>query len=224
MAFASNLHIFSDGPSHQSTRERLHQSFARLIYHHITHTAHLKPAEIRSSFEESIAVFPQNSIFLSLFAWNEARFRIDDRVRSLIRDVLLSNRSASNDKGTTVPHLFAVYTEIARGINFGSNMNAIRAAFERAAESEACAHQAGLWRLYFLFEHSRGNMKEAKAVLYRSVRACPWVKDLYLLAFEHLRGVDDGMNDLELKGLYDLMVERELRVHVDLDELLENGE
>ena len=65
-------------------------------------------------------------------------------------------------------------------------------------------------------------MKEAKAVLYRSMRACPWVKSLYLLAFEHLRFVHGGMSDSELKGIYHLMGERELRIHVDLDKLLGN--
>ncbi len=56
---------------------------------------------------------------------------------------------------------------------------------------------------------------------YRGVKACPWVKELYLLAFEYLREGEGGMEDGELKGCYDLMVEREVRVHVDLEEMAE---
>ena len=55
-------------------------------------------------------------------------------------------------------------------------------------------------------------------VFYRAVRACPWVKGLYMLAFERLR---DVMSMEELKGVHEMMVEKEIRVHVDLNEWLE---
>ena len=65
---------------------------------------------------------------------------------------------------------------------------------------------------------------KAKAIFYRAIRACPWVKELYLLPFEYLRDGPDGMSAAHLRGIYDLMVEKELRIHVDLDDLTERRE
>ena len=214
--FKSNLALLSTN----SANEHLHQSFAQLLYHHTTHTHSFKPADVRSLLAESIAQFPQNTIFLSLYAWNEARFRIDDRVRSIVNNVVLSNNaSTSTPRGkqqeSVTSHFFAIYTELHRGPTFGSNSSTIRSTFERAVESESGANCAGLWKLYFLFEHSRRENRRAKAVFWRGVRACPWVKELHLLAFEYLR---DVLEDSELRGIYELMEEKGLRVHVGLED------
>ena len=201
--------------------EYLHQSFARLLYFHVTHTNLTKPNDVRSLLAESIALFPNNTIFLSLYAWNERRFRINDRVRSIVNNVVLAgghHGQGSQGDESIVAHFFAIYSEFNRGVTFGSNASAIRSTFERAVESRPGAHCAGLWKLYFVFEHSRNNMEKAKGVFWRAVRACPWVKELYLLAFDYLRGTG-GLGQDELRGVYDLMGEKELRIHVDLDDV-----
>lgn len=41
------------------------------------------------------------------------------------------------------------------------------------------------------------------------------MKELYLLAFEYLR---DALEDSELRGIYELMEEKGLRVHVGLED------
>ena len=65
-------------------------------------------------------------------------------------------------------------------------------------------------------------MGRAKAVYWRAVRACPWVKELYLLAFEYL---GEEMGEEELRGVYEMMEEKGLRVHVALeDHIEERGE
>ncbi|KAK4694471.1 nuclear exosome regulator NRDE2, partial [Lecanoromycetidae sp. Uapishka_2] len=221
LTFQSNLTLLSEG-AHSIARECLHQSFARLLHYHATHTSLFKPSDIRALLAESMKEFPQNTIFLSLYAWNEARFRIDDRVRSIVKDVILAK---DNTKGkqpeSIIPHFFAVYTELHRSVTFGSNASTIRSTFERAVGSTSGMHCAGLWKLYFLFERSRGNIASAKRVFWRGVRACPWAKELYLLAFEGLREV---MEDAELRSIYELMVEKELRVHVNLDDIFEEME
>ena len=222
--FRSNLEAFSKLPSHEASQEQVHQCFAHLVYYHTTHKSQFKPSEVRSFLAESIAAFPHNTIFLCLYASNEARFHIEDRVRSVVRDVLSADSSKCPVKKSLAPYFFAIRAELARDVRFGSNTHAIRGAFEHAIESDAAAHCPGLWKMYFLFEKSRGNMREAKAVFYRSIRACPWVKSLYLLAFEHLRGVEKGMSETELKGVYDLMCEKELRLHADLHEVMESRE
>ena len=67
-----------------------------------------------------------------------------------------------------------------------------------------------------MFEYSRGEFDKAKGVFYRAIQACPWVKGLYMLAFEQL---GDAIGAEELRGVYETMVEKELRVHVSLEEV-----
>ena len=218
-AFKSNIALVSTRCP--SSSEYLHQSFARLIHHHATHIHLFKPSEIRSLLAESIAQFPQNTVFLSLYAWNEARFRIDDRVRSIVKELVLGGSDGTKKKtqDSVVLRFFAIYSELHRGVTLGSNISTIRSTFERAVESDSGAHCAGLWKLYFLFEHSRLEAERAKTVFWRGLRACPWAKDLYMLAFEHLRG-EKAMGEADLGGIYQLLVEKELRVHVGLEAIL----
>ncbi|MCJ1394657.1 hypothetical protein MMC18_007537 [Xylographa bjoerkii] len=202
--------------------ELLHQSRAKLLYYHTTHSHSFKPALVRSTLTDSIKRFPHNTIFLSLYAWNEARFRIDDRVRALVHDVVLSSHATKNSNTQDITsHFFAVYTELRRSSTTGSNIHSIRGVFERAVESPCGRQSAAMWKLYFLFECTRGESPRARAVFYRAVRACPWVKELYLLAFEWL---GEGMSVDELKAVYEMVVERELRVFVGLEEAFEEVE
>ncbi|KAL9010726.1 MAG: hypothetical protein Q9173_004368 [Seirophora scorigena] len=216
--FRENLHSLTKNaaPSDRNPEALFRQSFARLLYTHITLKRPYSPSTFRSFLAESITAFPHNTIFLSLYAWNESRFRIDDRVRRIMREVVSTtkNHTREGDReptDTIIPQAFAIYTDLNRGVAHGSNYNAVRGTFERALQSEGAAHSATLWKLYLLFEFASGDMKRATGVFYRAVRACPWVKELFLLAFEYLGGV---MGDRELRGLYTMMVERELRIRV----------
>ena len=203
-------------PSTSFAHELLNQSFARLLYYHATHVPAFKPAVIRESLAASIALFPHNTIFLAIYTWNETRFRIDDRVRTIIRDVILKSPMDDRRKegrDNIIPHFFSVYTELDRSLVLGSNINTVRNAFERAVNSPAGANCAALWRLYAEFEQTRGEQKTARTVWWRGVQACPWVKALWMMGFQELR---DEMQIDELKGLYEMMVEKELRLHVDL--------
>ena len=220
-AFKSNIALLSTPFSpNSSIHEYLHQSFARLLYYHATHTHLFKPADIRSLLAESMAQFPQNTIFLSIYGWNEARFRIDDRLRSVVNELLLNGGGEIGNKlqDNVVPHFFALYSELHRAVTFGSNVFTVRSTFERAIESDSGAHCAGLWKLYFLFEHSRHEAERAKMVFWRALRACPWAKDLYMLAFEYLSG-EKGMEEADLRGIYELLGEKELRRHVRVEDI-----
>ncbi|KAL8943211.1 MAG: hypothetical protein Q9216_001199 [Gyalolechia sp. 2 TL-2023] len=218
--FRVNLGILTQNTLSNRTSEALfRQSFARLLYTHVIHKRPFSPVTIRSFLAESITVFPQNTIFLSLYAWNESRFRIDDRVRGIMQDVVFAYRHHDRRESdgalsnSIIPHFFAVYTDLRRDIAQGSNQNAIRGSFERAIRSEDAAHSASLWKLYFLFEHGNGDMKRTREIFYRAVRACPWVKEIYMMAFDYFVGI---MSEEELRGVYEMMTEKELRVHVAL--------
>lgn len=162
-------------------------------------------------------------MFLSLYIWVEARFRIDDRVRSIMRDVVLSSDRDREGKHqeNVMSHIFAVYIELSRSIKLRSNVHTVRGTFERGVGSSCGAHSAGLWKLYFLFELSRNELEKAKSVFYRGMKACPWAKEMYMMAFEYLRSV---MGETELRGLYELMVEKELRIHLGLEISDKSGE
>ena len=204
-----------------SILEHLHQCRAKLLYHHATHASTFRPSELRTALAESIRLFPTNTMFLSLYAWNEARFRVDDRVRAIVRDVITlrppsSSSISSNSSGVRAESIsipfFSIYTELSRSLTAGSNIHSVRAAFERAVDSASCGSKsAALWKLYVLFEvNEGGDLGRAKTVFYRAVRAVPWAKEVYMLAFEELKGV---MGEEELKGLVEWMVDgRGLRV------------
>lgn len=74
--------------------------------------------------------------------------------------------------------------------------------------------------MYVMFELTRGERKTARTVWWRGVHSCPWVKALWMMGFQELR---DEMKGEELKELYEMMVEKELRLHVDLNELLDKN-
>ncbi|PYH35127.1 uncharacterized protein BO87DRAFT_357317 [Aspergillus neoniger CBS 115656] len=226
------------------TTELLHQSRARLLYHHIRTSGIYKPSHIRSLLSESISVSRHNTMFLSLFAWNESRFRIEERVRDTIRDITSINTNTDNLTATPVPittHLFSIYTEVNRPTYAGSTMHSVRAAFEKAigdtiyqGSNTSTGHSSiTIWKLYILFELSRNDIQRAKNVFYRGMRACPWSKELIMLAFTHLRAdvvreqypqesrKGDGMGFDELRHVYNVLVEKGLRIHLDIENELD---
>lgn len=249
------------------TAELLHQARARLLYFHVERKGKFKPSQIHNLLKESISLFPHNTIFLSLFMWNESRFPIFDRIRD-VRD-LTKNKDldsryrldgafglpAASPQNTPIStHIFSIYNELCRPVFTGSTAHSTRAAFEKAiGDHSALASKPGdkfarhtfdldsarsnltIWKLYILFELEQNrDIEAAKDVFYRAIRACPWSKELIMLAFERLR--DDlipedlrrqkhqrkkqpkraGLGFDELRHLYNVLVEKQLRVHVDI--------
>lgn len=58
-------------------------------------------------------------------------------------------------------------------------------------------------------------MRRARDVFFRGMRVCPWAKEFYLLAFTQLR---DVLGFEELRKVYEVLGEKGLRVHVDLED------
>lgn len=246
------------------TAELLHQARARLVHFHIERKGKFKPSQIHSLLKESTFLFHHNTIFLSLFMWNESRFPIFDRIRD-VRDLIKSTTTDSLEVPSGLPvaspqntpistHLFSIYNELCRPVFTGSTAHSARAAFEKAIgdhpkleslvsgdedrrstfDMDSARSNLTIWKLYILFELDQNrDIEAAKAVFYRAIRACPWSKELIMLAFEHLR--DDlipeelrlrgprhkkqlkqtGLGLVELRQLYNVLIEKRLRVHVD---------
>ncbi|KAK0709023.1 NRDE-2, necessary for RNA interference-domain-containing protein [Lasiosphaeria miniovina] len=194
--------------------ERLLQTAARLLYYHATHGPY-RPVYVRKQLLEFIKLFPQNTIFLELFAWAESSLRLNDPVREVLQSVALAE---PNDGVST--RRFAIQHEARVG-----TVHSTRAAFEAALEGSggsACRGNVELWLGYLRFAaHSAAVSKElkagqAKAVFYRAIAACPWAKELYLEAFGPALAAD--MSSAELRGVFSTMAVKGLRTHVDLEE------
>ncbi|KAJ5679854.1 hypothetical protein N7462_008098 [Penicillium macrosclerotiorum] len=248
----------SQNDSREFTAELLHQSRAKLIYYHISRKGGFKPLQIHKVLKESIFAFPHNTMFLSLFMWNESRFPIYDRVRDphaltmpkpsdhFRFDTEPSLSAAFPQKIPVTTHLFSIYLEFCRPLHNAATVYSIRAAFERAIgehsesslrpterdvnkiyDNDSARSNLTVWKLYILFEIERArDIKAAKAVFFRAIRACPWSKQLVMLGFERLRGdltgplqqsrPEDGLTFDELQDLYRVLDSRQLRIHIDI--------
>ncbi|KAK5009128.1 hypothetical protein LTR39_005006, partial [Cryomyces antarcticus] len=213
--FSAYTGSLQSNASISEAQELIYQGKAQLLAHHNARRIY-KPSTVRSELTESIAMFPSNTIFLNQYADNEAHFRIDDRVRSIINDVVLK-RSES----TIIAHIFAVQSEMARGTEGGSTAYAVRGTFDRVLATSTGKHSAALWSLYFHFELSQGDMKRSKDVFLQGMTNLPWNKSFIMLAFRYLTEV---MTYDELRRVYRVMGEKELRVFVDLEDVFEEVE
>jgi hypothetical protein len=198
--------------------ELLHQSQARLIHYHIRRgiKSSYRPAEVRDTLNQSLTLFPNNTIFLYLYTYNEARFRVDDRVRSLVRNLVLQNRQE-----TIIGWMFSVHHEFSRTTYLqgaSGNTNSVQAIFESAITSSTGKHSVSLWMWYVHFMIDNFGETRAKDTFLRGLRHVPWAKSYYLLAFG--TRLSKVLRSGQLKGIYRLMAEKGLRIRVQLDEVL----
>jgi hypothetical protein len=211
------------------------QAIDRFLTHHITHAPIVKPALIRTTLEPLIATFPDNTILLSLYAANEARFSIDDRVRGIMHQSALR----SSDERSLAGWAFAIHYETLKGEIAGSTSHSIRALYKRATGSTG-AHCPSLWKSYVHFELQQLAKEQArrpdkrrrdgkkgkwevrldeaeqrvKSTFYAGMKNLPWCKDYVMLAFTDARGV---FAEEEMARCYRVMLEKEMRLYVELD-------
>lgn len=265
--FKTSIDVYSEAcqkiaqlPEHMKSfkgliTEMIHQSRAHLLLGHIYRGIKEKgfsPRDFRAWLKDSLSQFPHNSIFLSIFMWNESRILLTDRIRDSY-DTMKSgaeNKYKLDDDVSLTPqnvpisnYLFIVYHEFCRA-SFGGTPHSTRAAFEKALGQtnipnpfavEGARSSVTIWKLYILYELYRvRNINTAKAVFFRAIQACPWSKELMMLGFEHLRhglpGIPISPNSRglmadELTQVFHLMKDRQLRLHIDiLPELLQQLE
>ncbi|KAL0074451.1 NRDE-2, necessary for RNA interference-domain-containing protein [Phycomyces blakesleeanus] len=199
---------------HQAERgyasETMWMAYAELLYRHATrgYGGH-KPIILREAMERALQLFPNNTLFLGLFIWNEARTRIHNRVRNFFGLAL--------DKDPNVIlWVSAIHRELHN--HFPYDINLVRSLFDRAVESPSTRSSIVLWKLYIQHEISRDNHEKARTLFYRAVRECPWSKDLYLMGLDILAKDE---SEKELNEAVSLMMEKEIRIRKQIeDELL----
>ena len=214
--------------------EAFHQSRGRLLHLHPSVSPRgYRPAEINKYLAESRQAFPNNSFFYQLYQEHTRRSGLLDRIRDIVPTKILPIKD--DDAGISVTQIiFTIQSEISRPSYAGSTNHSVRAAFEHAvATAKSCVR---IWAWYvgweadldsntvIVVERPKGKSKREIElrrrrlvdVYYRSVRACPWAKDLYMLAFTNAR-LRDAVGNVELRKIYDTMAEKGLRLHVDLE-------
>lgn len=175
----------------------------------LTSNRPFRRAYMLDKMKRFIHIFPQNTIFLSLFEWADSSLGVIDEVRTLLHEKVLSPLHDSFSS-----RLFAIQHEIQRG-----NLNTTQAAFEHALTSDACKSSTTLWILYIRFCSLHRELgAKVKDILFRALRHCPWSKDVMMEAFVTL---NRAMESSELKAVFNTMTSKGLRVHVDLEEFLD---
>ena len=241
------------------TLELLHQSRARLLQHHTRTSSSFRPTQITHPLATSLALFPNNTIFQSLYHTHTRHALLTDRIRTVIPNLhSTSHSSSSMPNPSIIAHIFAIYSAISRPTYAGRTRHSIRASFERAlATGEPGHHGPTLWTWYLRWElsitadessnsssslssssnpqtkepstlsspspppsTSTSRLSTAQDIFYRGMRACPWAKPIYMLAFTEPR-LRDAIGFVGLRRIYETMVEKGLRVHVDLGDVLE---
>lgn len=227
--------------------ELVYQFLTHLTTLHLFQKQPYKPRLLREKLEAMIQAFPQNSLFLSTYAEIfKHQSQLDEKIRRTIRWPIFAAPEETNTAAWTV----AIGHEIERyRAQTGSTAENVRAMFQRAllGVGSPVAHAPGLWTMWYTFEkmvleellkqrdlfggakHARKEVVKQAArirqVFLDGLRYLPWLKEWVLLG---LRTFDRGRDDelswsiQDLRGLYNVLHERELRVRTaGLEEFLE---
>jgi hypothetical protein len=213
------------------------QAIAKLLTYHISHAPIVKPAQIRLALEPLVALFPNNTVLLSVYAANEARFAIDDRVRSILYNPALEGGKGRSTAGWS----FAIHFEKGKG-DTGATSHSVRSLYKRSTHPDSsAAHSPALWNSYLDFEieqlrSERASMmgrrqgeernrawekrldeagSRVKEVFYQGLRAVPWCKDFYMRGFN--RDFKDILGEEGMRRVYGVMGEKEMRIYVEVE-------
>lgn len=222
--------------------EMLHQVKASVMAYHIRQRRPYRPAFVRFELETSIARFPDNTIFLEMYRENEARFRLDDRVRSILKTQVLTH-----SQSPLVTWSFSISQELLRfqSQSSGSTAESVRSTFNRALMTvgSPVRYSQTLWAIWFQFERQlahaeakkqsiagkrsvleRDPYEKLKHVFLSGLHHLPWSKNWVLMGLEAFDRDDEfRWSTQDLKRLCSVLIERELRIRVDGVESLFNS-
>ncbi|OAP64139.1 hypothetical protein AYL99_00111 [Fonsecaea erecta] len=221
--------------------EAVHEQQARFIHAHaVTFGRSFRPRELVPVLKESKERFPNNLNLLLLHHYFLQKAGLFDRLRQ-VDSKADSHRDVQLDQ-SVVPSVFELMLELNRPSYSGSTDHTIRSAFERVTQPGSPGHDSlQIWKTYVLWETSltqfHGHLKlggkrstrREEAVyrqattaiqsFYAALRACPWSKELCMLGFTQpvLR---DAIGNAKLKQVYQTMLDRGMRVHLDISDTL----
>ena len=211
--------------------ELLLQAQAGLCRTHVKRHSPHKPALVREEAEHCMRRYPRNSVFWELYTIVQPHFQVEDRIRASLRYQLLGSVDAS-----IISWSYAVVEEIrrCRADASGSTDHSVRSIFTNAllGTGSTVSHSLTLWTMWLRFEHPQNNdemqpprshtevrkqhaLQRAKSVFLDGLRYLPWSKAWVVIGLQAFAR-DGGMHSRELRPLYDVLAERDLRVRVQL--------
>lgn len=106
--------------------EQLWVSKICFLYRHaVSGQAIHRTSEMRSILEKALSLFPNNTIFIGIYVWNESRLRIMNRVRTMFARSL-------HEHPNIILYLSGLYGELHRSRPY--DVNQVRSLFESAIE------------------------------------------------------------------------------------------
>ncbi|KAK3072123.1 hypothetical protein LTR53_007386 [Teratosphaeriaceae sp. CCFEE 6253] len=216
--------------------ESLLQTQADLLRLHIDLRRPYKPSFLRAELADNIRRFPNNSSLLWLYLQIRPETHIDNHLRASLQDDLLTGPNAA-----LVGWSFAIDQEPDRHSprNRGSTEASVRDVFRRAllAPDSSVRHSVPLWEQWFDFEHPSQRrtllsdhplsdaqrqqaLQRARQVFLDGLRLLPWSKRWVLKGLEAF-GRSVAMTAGELRRVYDVLGERELRVRMPVEQMEE---
>ncbi|RIB25556.1 NRDE-2, necessary for RNA interference-domain-containing protein [Gigaspora rosea] len=189
--------------------EWLYMSYVKLIHQQSSSEKFVSNNEpgrlLQEVLSRALRIFPNNTIFLSLYFHEEIRGRIPSGLNLILNEAL--QKRPSYILWTT-----AIYMELHH--QQPCDINRVRTTFDKALMCSTTRHSVSLWILYINFEIKYGEMNKAKAIYYRAMRECPWSKDIYMIAFKKLRA---QFSLDELEELMNVLLEKEIRIRVPIE-------
>ncbi|CAG8472282.1 6023_t:CDS:2 [Acaulospora colombiana] len=169
------------------------------------------PGELlQKTLNRALKLFPNNTMFLSLYFHEEVRGRIPLGFQAYLKESLHKNPSY-------ILWTVAIYDELHRQQPY--NIDRVRSLFDKASACPSTKNSISLWALYINFEIKHDELRRAKTLYYRAIRECPWSKDLYLMAFRELKS---QFNAEELDEIMNVMIEKEIRLRISIEKFADN--
>lgn len=222
-----------------TAREQLYQAIAGLVQHHLKHRRAYKPAVIHAVLAKGLRGYPGNRTLLDAYSSVRSHTSIQDRMRSSLEDDILVE-----DKQSVITWTHLLDEEIRRHALDPprSTEASIRAMFGRALlrPDSALKHSIALWTMWLRWEAPVQSLTDARErvpsseqrdtaltrarqVFLDGLRHLPWSK-VWVITGMQLFVEHGGMTASGLRQVYNVLLERELRIRVDVDELNASSE
>ncbi|XP_045469039.1 nuclear exosome regulator NRDE2 [Harmonia axyridis] len=170
----------------------------------------------------ALRLFPNNLFLLSVLAKGQLLFNSLGPKFWKIKDLALKTEHALpvlliiSMTQQTILNLHEQRTDTITGESIQIDdtffKNTVLSLFKAATKSNICTRRCGfIWRLYLQFIHKFFDPQLCRQVYYCAVEECPWLKALYIDAAIYIPA--------ELGQIQDLIIEKQLRLHITPEEL-----
>ncbi|XP_060526310.1 nuclear exosome regulator NRDE2 [Cylas formicarius] len=203
-------------------REVLYEFYTAILFKHCLNNPGSGMFKILDDvLLRAIETFPNNLYLLAILAKEQSMVKSTGPDWWKIQNVLLqSGRAFATISAVLILELIKLelekdMTDTITGSGFEltvSYKNRMANLFKKITRGDMCTRRCGLaWRLYLQFVHSLFSPTTCRNVYYSAVEECPWLKALYIDAAIYIPA--------ELAQIQDLIIEKQLRLHVAPEEL-----